>query len=150
MAVNAKHLVESLLEDEELSPVDGSDDPKERAYRRLHRLYTRRGELQSEQKWSADFHITLHRLGVDEDNIKSLDIRDSKLVGFWLKQGDYGAKIARKEKSKAARDQFMAAANNMDADEARQKAPKVPQEVSAYYVPVSPPLWVPEVVRNRL
>lgn len=144
--MKAQQLVESLLEADEVADAD----PREKAYARLQKLYTRRGELQSEQKWHADWNITLHRLGVDEDNIKSLDVQDGKLHGLWLKQGDYGAKIARKEKAKATRDQFMASANNMDVDDAQRKAPKIPQEVSAYYVPVNPPLWIPEVVRRRL
>jgi hypothetical protein len=160
--VKAKHLVEALLDDDGLEPVDGSSDPKERAYRRLHRLYTRRGELQSEQKWIADFHITLHRLHVDEDNIKSLDIRDGKLHGLWLKQGDYGAKIQRKAEAKAAQNKRLDAQHDerypLHADNpdkgyyGRQFVPNnaSPSEVSAYYVPIKPPLWVPESIRNRL
>lgn len=144
--VKAQQLVESLLDD------DGSSDPRERAYRRLHQLYTRRGELQSEQKWNADFSITLHRLHVDKDNVKSLDVHDGKCYGVWLNQGDYGAKLHRKADAKAAQNK------RLDAKQAevgwfdRDKVPKnaAPNEVSAYYVPFNPPLWVPESVRDKL
>lgn len=151
----AKQLVESLLEADEVAQAD----PMERAYARLQKLYTRRGELQGEQAFHATWSIALHRLGVAEDNIKSLDIDGGKLVGLWLKQGDYGAKIARKEKAKAARDAYMAADHDDEPNDEQSrvgrwwgqsgnKAPGVPQETSAYYVPVNPPIWVPEAVRR--
>lgn len=140
----AKQLVESLLDDD-----PEPEDKHERAYRRLQKLYARRGELQSEQMWHATWARLLRNLKVDEDNIKSLDIDQGKLHGIYLKQGDYGAKIARKEKGKADRDAFLAASasNNMyDEDEARKKAPRIPDEASAFYVPVSPPVMIPVAV----
>jgi hypothetical protein len=143
--VKAKQLVESLLDGEEPEP----QDKHERAYARLQKLYTRRGELQSEQMFHATWAILLRRLKVDEDNIKSLDIDQGKLNGIYLKQGDYGAKIARKD---AAREQ----ANQENPERGvnrhtgiqnpRQQAG--PKEVSAFYVPVVPPLFIPVAVRQ--
>lgn len=138
--MKANQLVETLLDNE-------PEDRHERAYARLQKLYTRRGELQSEQMFHATWAITLRRLGVDEANIKSLDIDQGKLHGIYLKQGDYGAKIARKD---AAREK--ANAENPERgrnrhtgfENPRQQAG--PKEVSAYYVPISPPLHVPVAV----
>lgn len=160
--VKAKQLVESLLDDDGPEAQDGSSDPRERAYRRLQRLYSRRGELQSEQKWHADLGIALHRLHVDQDNIKSLDVRDGKCYGLWLNQGDYGAKLHRKADAKAAQNKRLDAKHdedypfhkdNPDKNYYNRKfVPKnaSPREVSAYYVPFNPPLWVPESVRDKL
>jgi hypothetical protein len=156
--VKAQRLVETLLETDEVADAD----PRERAYARLQKLYTRRGELQSEQKWIADFNITLHRKHVDPDNVKSLDVRDGKCHGVWLKQGDYGAKLQRKADAKADQSARLDAKHDenypfhRDSPDknyyGRQFVPKnaSPKEVSAYYVPFDPPLWVPEAVRDRL
>jgi hypothetical protein len=149
--VKAKQLVEALLDDE-------PEDRHERAYARLQKLYTRRGELQSEQMFHATWAITLRRLGVDEANIKSLDIEQGKLHGIYLKQGDYGAKIRRKAAAKDAQNARLDAKHdelypfhkeNPDKNYwQRQFVPKnaSPSEVSAYYVPVNPPLHIPPAV----
>jgi hypothetical protein len=141
--VKAQRLVEALLEADEVADAD----PHERAYARLQKLYTRRGELQSEQMFHATWAMLLRRLKVDEDNIKSLDIEQGKLNGIYLKQGDYGAKIARKD---AARDKA-----NLENPErgvnrhtgiANPRQQAGPKEVSAYYVPIVPPVHIPVAV----
>lgn len=143
--MKAKQLVEALLEGDDVDVAPA--DPHERAYARLQKLYTRRGELQSEQMFNATWSITLRRLGVAEDNIKSLDIDQGKLHGIYLRQGDYGAKIARKDaaREKANQENPERGVNrHTGIPNPRQQAG--PKEVSAYYVPVNPPLHIPVAV----
>jgi hypothetical protein len=140
--VKANQLVESLL--------DGgpeSKDRHERAYARLLKLYTRRGELQSEQMFHATWAMLLRRLKVEEDNIKSLDIDQGKLHGIYLKQGDYGAKIARKTaaREKADQDNGGRSVNRHTGIEAPRPSAG-PKEVSAFYVPIVPPVHIPMAV----
>jgi hypothetical protein len=137
--VKAKQLVESLL--------DEPEDRHERAYARLQKLYTRRGELQSEQMFHATWAMLLRRLKVDEDNIKSLDIKEGRLHGIYLKQGDYGAKIARKAAARDQADQDNGGRRvNRHTGIENPRPSAGPREVSAFYVPISPPVHIPVAV----
>jgi hypothetical protein len=144
--VKAKQLVESLLDDEQPEP----EDRHERAYARLQKLYTRRGELQGEQMFNATWSMLLRRLKISEDNIKSLDTDQGKLQGIYLKQGDYGAKLARKAAAREKADAARAEPSYNRHTGIENPPPSAgPKEVSAFYVPISPPVYIPASVRQH-
>jgi hypothetical protein len=75
----------------------------EEKYQRLLDQFKLRDDLIRLQKFILTWRMTLHRLGVPESNVRSLDLRDGhRLVGVWLLKHDYAGKLRRKEQARVA------------------------------------------------
>jgi hypothetical protein len=135
MPVRPSEIVEAML---------GDEDPNERAYAQLKDLHGQRQRLQSERMFRASWAMTLHRLGYKESDLASLDIRSESsgcryVVGLVLKKGDYKGKIDRAAKMRKELTSTVGAPTPRTP--ARGFGGTTP---TAYYVPVIPPLYIPE------